>query len=485
MSLVLSHGYFLADDPVEQKIMRPYPPLGLLSISAWLDRQGVVHEVIDNTFLTEPAFLARMDELRPRMVAFYVTLMTRKVVLRLIRQLRASALHAGIKVVLGGPDGRYNAADYLAHGVDLLVVGEGEETMATIAALPDADLADPAVLAGIPGLAYRAADGQAAFSPSRAHLPKLDELPVPARHRIDLSPYFRAWRGAHGQTSLNVSTQRGCPYSCSWCSRAVYGKSYRRRAADKVVAELAELTRLYQPDQFWFVDDVFTVNHRWLREFAEALDAAGLRIRYECITRADRMSPEVVELLARTGCIRVWIGAESGSQRILDSMNRQVTVEAATAMIRAASEAGIETGTFLMLGYPGEEEVDILNTLQYLKNARPDRYTVTLAYPIKGTELYSELSPHVTSPDFAEGSDRENRFPRTYSERYYAHALAYLTHEVAWDQEKNHLHPRALRLKLRAWRSRAGMLIARWQVPGRPDVRALSCSTTAPAGVAG
>lgn len=471
MTLVLSHGYFLADDPVEQAIMRPYPPLGLLSISAWLESRGVDHAVIDSTFLTEAECRSQLDDLRPRIAAFYVTLMTRKVVLRLVRHLRASPLHAGVTIVLGGPDGRYNAADYLAHGVDMLVVGEGEETMAALAALPADRLHDPAALAEIPGLAHRDGQGNVNFTPARAHLPRLDDLPAPARHRIDLTPYFTAWRGAHGHTSLNVSTQRGCPYSCSWCSRAVYGKSYRRRTPALVVAELAELTRRYGPDQFWFVDDVFTVNHRWLADFATALDAAGLRIRYECITRADRMTEDVVALLARTGCFRVWIGAESGSQRILDSMNRQVSVKTATAMIRAASAAGIETGTFLMLGYPGEEESDILATLDYLKKARPDRYTVTLAYPIKGTELHAELAPHVTAPDFETGSDRENRFPRTYSDRYYTHALAYLSHAVAHDLAARKWHPAALRHLLLAGRARVGMVLERWRHPARPDIR--------------
>lgn len=473
MQLTLSHGYFLADDPAEQAIMRPYPPLGILSISAWLERQGIEHEVIDSTFMNEIACQTRLDQVRPRIAAFYVTLMTRRTVLRLVRHLRTSPLHEDVTIVLGGPDGRYNAADYLAHGVDILVVGEGEETLAALASLPPDRLRDPVALAQIPGLAHRDATGGVNFTPARAHLPRLDDLPNPARHRIDLTPYFNAWRGAHGQTSLNVSTQRGCPYSCAWCSRAVYGKSYRRRSPVLVAQELAALTRDYQPDQFWFVDDVFTVNHRWLADFADALDAAGLRIRYECITRADRMNDQVVALLARTGCIRVWIGAESGSQRILDSMNRQVTVEAATQMIHAARAAGIETGTFLMLGYPGEDEGDILSTVAYLKAARPDRFTVTLAYPIKGTELHTELGPHVAAPEFETGSDRENRFPRTYSDRYYRHALAYLTHEVARHKAPQKWRPGALRQALLAGRARLGMWIERQRQPARPDIRLL------------
>lgn len=455
--LVLSHGYFLADDPVEQRIMRPYPPLGLLSISAWLDGRDLDHAVIDTTFRTVDDVVAQLDAIRPRMIAFYVTLMTRRAILGIVRRLRADPAHAGLILVLGGPDARYNAGDYLDHGIDILVVGEGEETMAALAELDPADCRDPAVLAGIAGLVHRDADGRPTTTPARAHLPRLDDLPHPARHRIDLAPYFNAWRQAHGETSLNVSTQRGCPYTCNWCSRAVYGKSYRRRSAELVVAELAALSARHAPDMYWFVDDVFTVNHRWLADFAAALDAAGLSIRYECITRADRMTDEVVALLARTGCKRVWIGAESGSQRILDAMDRRVTVGQVTATIRAAAAAGIETGTFLMLGYPGETEADILATRRYLQAARPDRFTVTLAYPIRGTEFYQAVADHVVGPAFDAGSDRDNRFPRSYGDRYYAEALRYLNHAAALDRAGAAWRPRALRHRLAAGRARLGM----------------------------
>lgn len=464
MTLLLTHGYFLADDPIEQKIMRPYPPLGLLSVSAWLDREGLAHELIDNTFSTEAVFLEKVRAMRPGAIAFYVTLMTRKVVLKLIRLLREDPALTGTHMILGGPDTRHNAADYLAHGVDFLVVGEGEQTLADLSRLLDGGEATQEALAEIPGLIFAAPAGDTVSTAERRHLPDLDTLPRPSRHRIDLSPYLTTWRTAHGTSSLNVSTQRGCPYSCNWCSRAVYGKSYRRRSAAHVVAELVELVRDYAPDQFWFVDDVFTINHRWMEEFAAALAEQGLRIRYECITRAERMTPRIVELLAETGCNRVWIGAESGSQRILDAMDRRVDIATVTAAMRQATDAGIRTGTFLMLGYPGEVEADILDTISYLKAARPDEYTVTLAYPIKGTELYSQLAPHIVHPSFDSGSDRDYRFERTYSDRYYAHALRYLTHEVSWDRQRGTSALRAVRHKASALRARLGMIRERRRV---------------------
>lgn len=455
MGLVLTHGYFLGDDPLEQRIMRPYPPLGLLSISAWLGREGLAHEVIDATFLDAARLVERVQALRPHMVAFYVTLMTRGSVLRLIQALSADG--DGPTVVLGGPDVRHNAADYLAHGAHLLVVGEGEQTMAALAALPVAECRNPAVLAGVPGVIHAGPGGEPVFTGERRFLPELDELPEPARHRIDLTPYLQAWRGAHGHSSLNVSTQRGCPYKCAWCSRAVYGTSYRRRSPERVVAELARLTERYAPSQFWFVDDVFTINHNWLEGFAQALDAAGLRIRYECITRADRMNDRVVALLARTGCVRVWIGAESGSQRILDAMQRQVKVSQVTAMIRAAAEAGIQTGTFLMLGYPGETEADIRATERYLRNARPDHFTVTLAYPIKGTIFHDQVAAQATAPAFDQGSDRDRRFPRTYSDAYYRHAVRLLNHTHGATTALRPCGPRALKHRAAVWLARLGM----------------------------
>jgi anaerobic magnesium-protoporphyrin IX monomethyl ester cyclase len=466
MSLVLTHGYFLQDDAAEQRIMRPYPPLGLLCISAWLDREGLDHHVVDSTFLDSSRFMAQVQAVQPRMVAFYVTLMTRRSVLQLVAAL-GSGREDGPIIVLGGPDVRHNAADYLRHGAHVLVVGEGEQTMAALARLSAAQCRDASVLAKLPGLIYSGATGEPQFTGERKFVPELDELPEPARHRIDLQPYFNAWRGAHGQTSLNVSTQRGCPYKCAWCSRAVYGVSYRRRSPAQVVAELARLTERYAPDQFWFVDDVFTVNHNWMESFARALGEAGLRIRYECITRADRMNDRIVQLLAQTGCVRVWIGAESGSQRILDAMQRQVKVEQVTAMIRAASHAGIQTGTFLMLGYPGETEADIVATQRYLSEARPDHFTVTLAYPISGTLFHDQVADQSTAPAFDQGSDRDRRFPRTYGDNYYRHAVRLLNHTHKATTTDRPFGARALAHRAAAWVARCGMWWHR-RVPAAP-----------------
>lgn len=231
---------------------------------------------------------------------------------------------------------------------------------------------------------------------------------------------------------------RGCPYTCKWCSRAVYGLSYRRRSPEKVVEEMEKINQAYHPDSLWFVDDVFTISHKWMEAFKQELRKKALIIPYECITRADRLNEEVIKALKETGCFRVWIGAESGSQKVIDLMDRRVDVKQVRDMIKLTKKYGIETGTFIMLGYPGETETDIEQTIQHLKESNPDHFTITIAYPIKGTELYQEIEGLQTSNlDWSSSTDRQIDFKRTYSRRYYDYAVRWVVNEVNYHKSKN------------------------------------------------
>jgi radical SAM superfamily enzyme YgiQ (UPF0313 family) len=252
-------------------------------------------------------------------------------------------------------------------------------------------------LKSIQGIAFRDDEGKAQVNPQRALVKHIDSLPFPNRKKIDLTLYFHAWKSRHGQSALSVSTMRGCPYTCRWCSRAVYGQSYRRRSAKLVADELQELKSRYDFDSVWFVDDVFTISHKWMTEFRDEIKLRNLQVRYECITRADRLNEEVICLLRESGCFRVWIGAESGSQRILDAMDRRVDAQQVRSMIRLARQHGLQAGTFIMLGYPGETEEDIEETIHHLVSSDPDFYTITVAYPIKGTPLYEEVENKFTA----------------------------------------------------------------------------------------
>ena len=461
MKILLTHGYFLNEDPREQAIMKPYPPLGLLYISAYLEENGLDNDVFDTTFSSFEQLAAYLDGHQPDLIGIYTNLMTKLNVLKIVAHIRNNPALKHCKIVLGGPEVRHHALNFLAAGADISAFGEGEQTMLEIAQAfgqnPDAAPDQ------IPGIAWLDADGDPVFNPERGLMKELDELPMPNRKKIDLQRYFDAWRGRHGYAMVSVSTMRGCPYACKWCSRAVYGKSYRRRSPARVVEELEYLRAHYDFDNIWFVDDVFTINHRWMREFAGVMAEKDWVIPYEVITRADRMNEEIVGLLKQTGCFRVWIGAESGSQSVLDAMKRMVRIEKVTEMVRLAKQHGMETGNFIMLGYPGEKEADIRQTLHFLKSAEPDHFTLTVAYPIKGTEMYEETETEfLTNHPWEISTDRDIDFKRPYSRRYYQHAMNWIQREMA-ARRLSGMH--ALKARVRAWSSRLGMLRERAFAP--------------------
>jgi len=470
MHVLLSHGYFLEDDPKEQAIMKPYPPLGLLYLSAWLDLHGVENEVFDTTFSTKRIFQQHLMETKPRVLALYLNLMTKLNVLEMIRFVRSQDGLKNTLIVLGGPDGTHNVDDYLKNGADLIVIGEGEQTMLEIA-LTINKSQSPSTQPGqefahISGLAFLQPDGFVFKTDAREKMRDIDTLPFPNRLKINLQFYLDAWKKAHGHSAVSVSTQRGCPYTCRWCSTAVYGQSYRRRSPGNVVDEIVWLQKNYDFDLIWFVDDVFTVSHKWLGEFRDTLQKRGVKVRFECITRADRLNEEVLSVLKGAGCFRVWIGAESGSQRIIDAMDRRVDVGQVREMIQSARRVGIEAGTFIMLGYPGETEADILETLRHLKDSNPDLFTITVAYPIKGTGLYDEVQASSSSDlPWEQRTDRDLDFQRTYPRRYYDFAVRWTVNSVYLHKARlagKSLTFRSLKLLGKVSAARAGMWASRF-----------------------
>ena len=460
MKVLLTHGYFIAEDEKELQIMRPYPPLGLLYISGFLNQQGVYNSVFDSTFSNKESLFKQIEDGKPDVLAIYANLMTKVNVLEIAK--KCKKLSPETKIVFGGPDVTYNTENYLKHGADFIVIGEGENTMFELVAFLSEKREK--LPYEVSGLAFMDRNGELVKTSPRVKTKEIDELPVPNRDAIDIHKYIDAWKSHHGESALSVSTQRGCPYTCKWCSTAVYGQSYRRRSPEKVVAELKEIQDKYAPDTIWFVDDVFTVSHKWLGEFVEALELAKVKVKFECISRADRMNKEVIGLLKKAGCFRVWIGAESGSQKIIDAMDRRVSVDQVREMIIEARNQGIETGTFIMLGYPGETEEDIEETIKHLKISNPDHFTITVAYPIKGTTLYDEIEAlKTTELEWHLSTDRDIDFKRTYSKKYYDYAVRYVIAEVN-SYKSNNQHGvtlNGLKLKLKSLIASTVMKITR------------------------
>lgn len=444
MRILFTHAYYLSDDPKEQKIMKPYPPLGLLYVSAYLIEKGIPNDVFDSTFYSRQDQLDFILEKKPEIIAIYTNLMTKIEVVKLIKILKTDAFGFP-KIILGGPDVSFNIDNYLNAGADFLIIGEGEETTYELynAISRQLDFSD------VNGIAFRE-NGVTVKTSPRTKFRELDELPLPNRDAIPNEKYLAVWKANHGESSMTISTQRGCPYTCKWCSTAVYGQSYRRRPAHLVAAEMKMLKDKYNPDAIWFVDDVFTISHKWLTAFHEEVVKQDAQIRFECITRAERLNDEILRLLKEAGCFRIWIGAESGSQKIIDAMDRRVDVNHVRKMINDTNALGIETGTFIMVGYPGETQEDISETIQYLKDANPTHYTITIAYPIKGTSLYEEVEDDITiQPDWETSTDREIDFKRNYSRKFYDYAVSKVVNEVEFHREysKNKHSLKALKLK--------------------------------------
>jgi len=404
--------------------MMPYPPLGLLYLSSHLKARG--HRVVlhDTTFAGTDSFRAALDEHRPAVVGLYVTLMTRAAALEMITASRK----AGAWVVLGGPEPAPNAAEYLAHGAHAVVVGEGEQTLDELLHhLPVHGLRG---LESIAGLRIAGADGEVIATPPRALLSDLSVQPWPDREAVAFERYLETWRRHHGHTTVSLITSRGCPFTCAWCSHDVFGRSHRRRRVDEVADEVEAIVGRWAPDRLWYADDVFTLNRPWVARYAAELGRRGLRVPFECISRADRLDETVADALADMGCRRLWIGSESGSQRILDRMLRLTSVEDVQDKTTMLQARGIEVGMFIMLGYEGEEESDLAATVDLLTTAVPDIVLTTVAYPIRGTEYYRDVKEKIVAGrPWDQRNDRELGIRGRHSRRYYRHATRWMVNE--------------------------------------------------------
>jgi anaerobic magnesium-protoporphyrin IX monomethyl ester cyclase len=453
MDLLLANAYMLALDAEEQRIMRPHPPLGVLYLSSHLKARGFDVGVFDGTFRSMEGFADRLLRDRPRVVGIAVNLMTKRNALAMM----ALARRHGVRVVIGGPDPPHHAEAYLAAGADVVVIGEGERTLEEL--LPA--LASGSELSAINGIAFKLPDGSMMRTPARTLIPDLDAQPFPDRSAIDLPAYLNAWRERHGVGTVSLVTARGCPYTCTWCSRSVFGETHRRRSVANVADEVETIVDRYRPERLWYADDVFAIHRTWTIEYARELDRRGLRLPFECISRAERIDDAVADALVSLGCFRVWIGSESGSQKILDAMKRKVAVDQVRDSAQRLRRRGIEVGMFIMLGYDGEDSSDLQATVDHLKRTAPDVFLTTVSYPIKGTPYYSAIADRLAAArPWHESTDRDLIVRGRPVKTYYDFARRWMTAEVARDRHwQRGRYARAAQAASSALVGRVGMAV--------------------------
>ena len=437
LSILVCHSYFLRLDQKQMVRAKPYPPLATLQVVSLLRNAGHRVAFFDAMLadgIEEYACLLRAE--RPQVVLLYednfnfLSKMCLDTMRRAACEMIASARSAGARVISAGPDVTDAPGPYLDAGADLALIGEGLSALLEV--LPRLDSNPHAPSADLAGGVTGVVSPGGAKVPSRggSKAPVLAvEVGLAAWDLVDMDHYRAVWRKAHGYFSLNMAASRGCPFRCTWCAKPIWGNQYLQRAAAEVALEMGFLKRSFNPDHIWFADDIFGFRVDWVAEFAASVRAADASIPFTIQTRADLVSERMAEALREAGCREAWIGAESGSQRVLDAMNKGTTL----AEIRIARErfkaVGIRVGFFIQLGYMGEQLDDLLATRELLEATRPDEIGVSVSYPLPGTKFYELVKAQLRGKThWQESNDLEMMFQGTYTSDFYR-AVRNLLHD--------------------------------------------------------
>ena len=424
--VLLTHSYHLYYDRKQTRKMQPYPPLGTLYAAALLRRAGISVALFD-TMLNDPEerFELVLKQHQPKIVAIYEDNFNflSKMCLTRMREVAfhmiESSIKAGSRVLANGSDASDHAIEYLHRGCRAVLLGEAEWTLleAVSGLLRDRDWD----LAQIAGLAHvQDENGRLLKTQPRSMMRNLDRLPFPSRDLIDINQYRRAWTSAHGYFSLNLVASRGCPYRCNWCAKPIYGDSFSLRSATSVAEEMRQLKFDCQADHLWFADDIFGLQPRWTRELATAVERLDAAVPFKMQSRVDLMTRANVAALRRAGCAEVWMGVESGSQKILDAMDKGTRVEQVAKARENLRQEGIRACYFLQFGYPGETWNEIQNTIKLVRDTRPDDVGVSVSYPLPGTKFFDRVQAQLgEKTNWADSEDLSMMFQGTYSNEFY------------------------------------------------------------------
>jgi anaerobic magnesium-protoporphyrin IX monomethyl ester cyclase len=431
--ILLGQAYYLRFDRKLWEAQQPYAPLGTLYAASSLRARGHSVALFDAMLAESTAqWRASLDRHRPRIAAIYedsfnylskmCLLRMREAALDMIDRARANS----VPVIVCGSDATDHPDIYLRRGAAAVVVGEGELTLA--------DLVDR-IFAGrsiddVPGIAHLDGTGAVRKTSARPFIKSPDELPYPAWDLVDVERYRAIWRERHGFYSMNVATTRGCPYHCNWCAKPIYGQRYAVRSPAEVAREVAWLRGQFRPDHLQYVDDVFGLKPGWVEEFAALLERQGEPLPFRCLMRADQVTPAVARALARAGCRMVWMGAESGSQKVLDAMEKGLRVDDIRNASRLLKGAGIDVGFFLQFGYPGETWDDIEATIELTRELDPADIGVSVSYPLPGTRFHERVQEQLgDKQNWIDSDDLSTMYPATYAPEVYRRVHGLVHHE--------------------------------------------------------
>jgi anaerobic magnesium-protoporphyrin IX monomethyl ester cyclase len=433
MKILISHSYFLYLDPKEALNKKPYPPLASLTMAAWikekLNTDAVFYDVMFDR--NENGLVKKINDYKPDVFILYdddfnfLTKMClenmRNAIFRMMKKINKNSLF-----ISHGSDVSDHAEKYLKAGFDIVAHRNAEKTIVEI--LKRFFTSDRLFnVNDLPGISYHSESGIKQNQDSKINFDP-EETPLPCWNKISLSPYRELWIKNHGYFSLNVSTSHGCPYGCNWCAKPLYGRTYKVIPARRTARQFAYIKNQLKADHIWVTDDIFALKHGWIKEFADELERLNIKIPYKCLSRPDLINEGFVLELKRSGCDEVWLGVESGSQKILDAMDKGLKYSDTINANLLLKKYGIKVGFFLQYGYPGEDISDIKQTLKIIRECLPDHIGISVSYPLKGTLFYERVVSEMGEKrNWTDSADLALMFPGKYPPDFYR-ALHQFTH---------------------------------------------------------
>jgi anaerobic magnesium-protoporphyrin IX monomethyl ester cyclase len=428
--IVFTHSYFLRFDPKQWKTGQPYAPLGTLYAAALMRDKGYDVFVHDIMFAKGPSEIsASLNRIHPDFFVIYddgfnyLTKMCltnmREAAFEMIRMAKEN----GCRVLVSSSDSTDHFEKYLDAGADFVMLGEAEVTLMELCKT----IENNGDLSSIAGIAYKT--GNAVLKTIKRQVIKdLDSLPMPAWDLIDIEPYREMWQKNKGYFSINIGTTRGCPFKCNWCAKPIYGNRYNARSPENVLQELLWLKKNIGFDHVWFCDDIFGLRPGWVNQFADLIENAELRFRFKIQSRADLLVQEnYVEALARAGCDNVWMGAESGSQKILDAMDKGTTIQQIRDATHLLKKNQIKPSFFIQFGYLGETREDIAMTIKLIRELLPYEIGISVSYPLPGTVFYEKVKEQLkTKSNWSDSDELALMFHSTFPSSFYKQLHRYV-----------------------------------------------------------
>lgn len=435
--VLFSHSYFLRFDPKQWTTAQPYPPLATIGAAALLRQEGYRVSLFDTMFVADPLTLrSHLEDGRPDFFVIYddgfnyLTKMCLTNMREAAYKMMELAKEYGCTIIVSSSDSTDHYADYLARGADFVLLGEGEQSLLQLVETIRRGEED---FTGILGLAF-IERGNLRRTGARPVMRDLDTMPLPAWDLVDISVYREMWMTHHGYFSLNISTTRGCPFKCNWCAKPIYGNRYNARSPQHVVSELKMLKERYGFDHIWFCDDIFGLKPGWVNAFADLVEAGGMRFRFKIQSRADLLLQEdYIQALARAGCENSWMGAESGSQKILDAMDKGTTIEQIEQATQVLRQYGIRPSFFIQFGYPGETRSDIDMTIRMINRLLPDSLGISVSYPLPGTVFYDRVKADMKEKtNWTDSDELQLMFRNAYPPAFYKQLHRYVHKTYRW-----------------------------------------------------